>query len=78
MQANVGAASIYFWGQELELARHAIAAGRALDNCGIAATMNETGLPLIGPAFPCYAEKTEAAARQWMGDRWLPGHPPPW
>lgn len=71
MQANVRAASIYFWGQELEIARRAVAAGRALDEAGIAATIAETGLPLIGPGYPGYAEKLAAAARRWMGDRWL-------
>jgi hypothetical protein len=35
LQAGIGANCIYFWGQELELARHAIAAGRALDEAGI-------------------------------------------
>jgi hypothetical protein len=75
MQENVGARSIYFWGQELEIARHAVAAGRALDDAGIAATINETGLPLIGPEFPGYAQKIAAAARRWMGKRWLSGSP---
>jgi spermidine synthase len=78
MQANIGAAAIYFWGQELELARHAVAAGSALDDAGIAATIAATGLPLIGSDFSGYAVKVAAAARQWMRERWLPGHEPPW
>lgn len=78
MQDNAGAASIYFWGQELEIVRHAVAAGRALDDAGIAATIAETGLPLIGAEFPGYAQKSEAAARQWMRGRWLQGRPPGW
>ncbi len=78
MQDNVGAASVYFWGQELEIARHAVAAGRALDGAGIAATVADFGLPLIGLDFPGYAEKLAAAARMWMRGRWLPGSTPSW
>ena len=77
MPASATAAAIYFWGQEMELARHAVAAGRALDTAGIAATAAETGLPLIGPTYPGYADKVTAAARRWMRDRWLDGAPPP-
>jgi hypothetical protein len=78
MQENAQAAEIYFWGQEMEIARHAVAAGRALDAAGIAATIADFGLPLIGPARPDYPEKLERAARRWMRDRWLPGSTPPW
>lgn len=77
MQANVQARSIYFWGQEMEIARHAAAAGRPWDDDGIAATIAEFGLPLIGPEFPGYADKLDAAARRWMAGRWLPGTVPP-
>lgn len=72
MQANVGAAAVYFWGQELEIARHAVAAGRAIDDAGIAATVAEFGLPLIGPEMPDYAARTAIAAERWMRGRWLP------
>src|SRR6185312_5984363 len=34
MQVNVGATEVYFWGQEMEIARHARAAGRAIDDAG--------------------------------------------
>lgn len=78
MQVNVQARSVYFWGQEMEIARHAVAAGRALDDAGIAATIAEFGLPLIGPEFPGYTEKLAAAARNRMQGRWLPGSTPPW
>jgi SAM-dependent methyltransferase len=78
MQANVGAAAIYFWGQELEIARHAVATGHALDDAGIAATAAGLGLPLIGLSSPDHAKKLAAAARQWMRGRWLPGSPRPW
>ena len=77
MPASADAAAIYFWGQEMEIARHAVAAGRALDAAGIEATVAETGLPLIGPSSPGYAEKLAAAAHRWMRDRWLQGAPPP-
>ncbi len=73
MQANVQAAQIYFWGQEMEIARHAIAAGRTLDDQGILATIAEFGRPLGGPAFPGYAARLDAAARRWLRGRWLPG-----
>lgn len=72
MQANAGAAQIYFWGQELEIARHARAAGRALDAEGIAATIADFGLPLIGPEWPNYPALVEQAAARWMQGRWLP------
>jgi hypothetical protein len=77
MQANVRARAVYFWGQEMEIARHAVAAGRALDSAGIAATIGDFGLPLLGPELPDYPAKVEAAARQWMRDRWFPGAAPP-
>ncbi len=76
MQENVGAAQIYFWGQELEIARHAAAAGRRLDEDGIRATIAAFGLPLIGPAHPGYAERLGQAAERHMRGRWLPGPPP--
>ncbi|WP_345936311.1 hypothetical protein P7L78_21275 [Tistrella bauzanensis] len=78
MQANVGATAIYFWGQELEIARHAVAAGRALDDDGIARTIAAFDLPLIGPELPGYTVKLVAATRRWMRDRWLPGTTAPW
>lgn len=71
MQVHVDAASIYFWGQELEIARHARAAGRELDAEGIAATIARFGLPLIGPEWPDYPEKVAAAAARWMRGKWL-------
>ncbi|MGQ3048900.1 MAG: hypothetical protein ACT6Q8_21550 [Niveispirillum sp.] len=77
MQEKVKAARVYFWGQELELARHAVAAGRALDDAGIAATAVDFGLPLLGPELPDYTARLRSAARQHMRDRWLPGPPPP-
>lgn len=78
MQANVGARAVHFWGQEMELVRDAVAAGRALDTAGIDATIAATGLPLIGAGDPDYAAKAEAAARRWLRGRWLPGTTPRW
>jgi hypothetical protein len=71
MQANVGAASVYFWGQEMEIARHARAVGRAIDDAGVAATIADFGLPLIGPAFADYSSKVATVAERWMRGRWL-------
>jgi hypothetical protein len=71
MQFNVQAKAIYFWGQELEIARHAKAAGRALDEGGIAATIADFALPLIGPEWPGYPELVATAAQRWMRGRWL-------
>jgi len=73
MQANVQARAVYFWGQELELARHAAAAGRALDEAGIAQTGADFGLPLVGPGVAGYPARVEAVARRLMRDHWLPG-----
>ncbi|HMO74269.1 MAG TPA: hypothetical protein PKD48_02925 [Sphingopyxis sp.] len=73
MQANVGADMVYFWGQELELARHAVRLNRPLDDAGLAATAAEFDLPLVGLDTPDYAARTHAAAREWMKGRWLEG-----
>lgn len=73
IQHNIGAAAIHFWGQELEIARHAVAAGRELNDAGIAATIAEFGLPLVGPETPDYAARLQTAAKAWMRGRWLPG-----
>jgi hypothetical protein len=72
MQANVRARQVYFWGQELEIARHAVAAGRSrLDEAAIAATVAVLGLPLAGPGTRDYAARLRAAADQWMNGQWL-------
>jgi hypothetical protein len=73
MQAGIGAAAVYFWGQELELARQAAARGLAIDAAGIAQVIADWGLPLVGPETPDYAARTRAAAKAWMRGRWLPG-----
>lgn len=71
MQDNVQANGIYFWGQEMEIARHAVAAGRAVDDKGIAATVADFDLPLIGMDAIDYANHVSVASKRWMGDRWL-------
>jgi hypothetical protein len=72
MQANVAAGRVYFWGQELEIGRHSVAAGqRRLDDGGIAETVRELGLPLAGLDSPGYAGRLRAAVDQWMEDHWL-------
>ncbi len=71
MQANVQAEAIYFWGQELEIARHARVAGHALDAEGIAATISGFDLPLIGPDYPDYPHIIATVAQRWMRNRWL-------
>ncbi|MEA3061781.1 MAG: hypothetical protein QOJ94_1562 [Sphingomonadales bacterium] len=73
MQASIGAKALYFWGQELEIARHAAAAGRPCDDEGVAETAAAFGLPLVGPGTPGYAAKVAAAAERWMRGRWLAG-----
>lgn len=71
MQANMDARTIYFWGQELELARHARAAGREFDADGIAAVIADWDLPIIGTDWPDYPALVRQVSDRWMGDRWL-------
>jgi len=71
MQARAQATAIHFWGQELELARHARAAGRALDHAGLAATIAAIGLPLVGLELPDYPAMVAAAAKRHMGTAWF-------
>jgi len=72
MQANAGAGRVYFWGQELEIARHAVAAGRRrLDDGDIADTARALGLPLAGLDSPGHAARLRSAADHWMGENWL-------
>jgi hypothetical protein len=71
MQDNVGARAIYFWCQELEIARHAAAAGRMLDAAGVDDTVRDFALPLVMPEGRDYPAIIHAAARQWMRDRWF-------
>lgn len=71
MQDNIGARAIYFWCQELEIARHAAAAGRRLDAGGVNDTVRDFALPLVVPEGIDYPAIVHSAARQWMRDRWF-------
>lgn len=72
MQDNVAAKAVYFWGQELELARQIVALGMAIDDDGIAVVADSWGVPLVGPLLPEYAARTRDVAMAWMRGRWLP------
>lgn len=69
MQDNIGAASIYFWGQELELWRLACRArGRVPDRLEeeeLAALIAGTGLPLVSGPGAAPAARIAEAARWW-------------
>jgi hypothetical protein len=80
MQSNVDAERVYFWGQELEIARHSVAVGRTrLDDSEISETVREFGLPLAGLDSPGYAARLRSAVDQWMGeDHWLSELRPDW
>jgi hypothetical protein len=71
LQANARAGAVYFWGQEMEIARHARAAGRAIDDAGVAATIADFALPLVGPGFADYSATVARVAERWMNGRWL-------
>nr|WP_137677249.1 hypothetical protein [Parerythrobacter lutipelagi] len=73
MQDNVGAEAVYFWGQELEIARHLAKDGTSIDDAGISGFARKFDLPLIGPGTQDYAARTRAAAKQWIKGRWLDG-----
>jgi len=73
MQENIGAASFYFWGQEMELwrlaCREANGVPDGLDRDGIARLIKGTGLPLICPDWPDYGDRITAAAPWWTPKR---------
>lgn len=69
MTANTGAGRVYFWGQEMVIARRARTLGlNPLDAAGVARIVDELGLPLIGPEAPNYAQLVTVAARKWLKD----------
>lgn len=77
MHDNIGPASFYFWGQELELWRLACRAHghvpAVLDEDELAALIAQTGLPLVVDSRPGYAARITEAARWWTpggGDWW--------
>lgn len=78
MQANIDAKSVYFWGQEMEIARHAARAGQPMDHEGVRATIAEFALPLLGPELADYPERIALVAKRWMYGRWFDGVEPNW
>ncbi|MFC7334735.1 hypothetical protein [Rhodocista pekingensis] len=72
MVENTGAAGVYFWGQEMELARRARTLGQSLEEPKAAIALHAIAadwrLPLAGPGLSGYAGKVAAAARQWLRD----------
>lgn len=73
MQDNVEAQNVYFWGQELELARYIVRDGNPITDETIADMARRFDLPLVGLDTDDYAANTTIAARQWMKGRWLEG-----
>ena len=69
IQDNVGAASLYFWGQELELWRLACRARRgvphALEEGELVELAGSTGLPLVLDRSEDYEARVAEAARWW-------------
>jgi hypothetical protein len=69
IQDNLGAGSIYFWGQEMELWRLACRARGGvparLEDGELAALVAQTGLPLIGGTGADHAGRIAEAARWW-------------
>ncbi|HEY0313779.1 MAG TPA: hypothetical protein VGC56_14965 [Allosphingosinicella sp.] len=76
IEDNVGAASLYFWGQELELWRLACrargAVPDALEEGELAELAAGTGLPLVLHPGTDYEARVAEAARWWTPreDRW--------
>ncbi|EWY38376.1 hypothetical protein N825_12800 [Skermanella stibiiresistens SB22] len=66
MRANTGASKVYFWGQEMVIARRAQALGLPLDTATVARIVAEMDLPLIGPEVSDYPDKIERAADRWL------------
>jgi hypothetical protein len=69
LQANIGAASVYFWGQEMELyrlaCREAGATPTTLTDADIARLAAQTGLPLVLSPEPGLAARIAAGAPWW-------------
>lgn len=69
IQANIGAESLYFWGQEMELWRLACreqgGVPDRLDQATIARFAAALDLPLVCPDWPDYGDRIATAARWW-------------
>jgi hypothetical protein len=73
MRANTGASRVYFWGQEMVIARMARDLGLSLEagdvgRASMGRIVAELGLPLIGPELRDYPEMTARAAAKWLRD----------
>lgn len=69
MRANTGASRVYFWGQEMVIARRARDTGRTLDAATVAAIVRDLDLPLIGPEEEAdYPAMIAKAARRRLQD----------
>ena len=73
LQANIGAASVYFWGQEMELYRLACREAGAiptdLSNADVERLAVQTGLPLVLSQEPELAARIAAGARWWTPNK---------
>lgn len=70
MQANVGAAEFYFWGQERYIASAARNHSQPLDWPLIRSIVaQDLNLPLILPDWPDYPDRINAGAKWWIGDQ---------
>jgi hypothetical protein len=73
MRTNTGASRVYFWGQEMVIARMARDLGLSLEggdvgHATVGRIVAELGLPLIGPELPDYPELVARAAAKWLHD----------
>jgi hypothetical protein len=73
LQANIGASSLYFWGQEMELYRLACreAGGIATDlsDADVERLAAQTGLPLVLSRKPGLAARITAGAAWWTPNK---------
>lgn len=69
LQANIGAASLYFWGQEMELYRLACREAGAIptgfSDADVERLVAQTGLPLVLSQEPGLATRITAGAPWW-------------
>ncbi len=68
MAANTRAGKVYFWGQEMVIARRARTLDLDLDTATVARIIEELKLPLIGPEWANYPELIQVAASRWLKD----------
>lgn len=68
MTANTGAGRVYFWGQEMVIARRARALGLDLTAATVARIIGELDLPLVGLEFENYPAMIAVAASKWLKD----------